>query len=79
MDADRVPVMSRFYPYFRDYGFTNKPMQKKWKVVELSNEYMQVLILPKIAGEGVHTNARNLDALQVIACVLLIVESPAKR
>jgi len=26
--------MSRFYPYFRYDGFTDKPIQKKWKVVE---------------------------------------------
>ena len=50
-DADPVPVMSRFYPYFRYDGFTNKPVQKKWKVVELSNEYVQVLILPEIGGK----------------------------
>ncbi len=50
-DADPVPTMSRFYPYFRYDGFTNKPVQKKWKVVELSNEYVQVLILPEIGGK----------------------------
>ncbi len=50
-DANPVPVMSRFYPYFRYDGFTNKPVQKKWKVVELSNEYVQVLILPEIGGK----------------------------
>ena len=48
---DPVPAMSRFYPYFRYDGFTDKPIQKKWKVVELSNEYLQILILPEIGGK----------------------------
>ena len=50
-DPDPVPNMSRFYPYFRYDGFTDKPIQKKWKVVELSNDYLQVLILPEIGGK----------------------------
>jgi len=50
-DPDPVPAMSRFYPYFRYDGFTDKPIQKKWKVVELSNEYLQILILPEIGGK----------------------------
>src|SRR5436190_17555452 len=50
-DPDPVPTMSRFYPYFRYDGFTDQPVKKKWKVVELSNEYLQVLILPEIGGK----------------------------
>ena len=50
-DPDPVPAMSRFYPYFRYDGFTDKPVQKKWKVVELSNDYLQILILPEIGGK----------------------------
>ena len=50
-DPDPVPNMSRFYPYFRYDGFTDKPIQKKWKVVELSNDYVQLLILPEIGGK----------------------------
>jgi len=50
-DPDPVPAMSRFYPYFRYDGFTDKPIPKKWKVVELSNDYLQVLILPEIGGK----------------------------
>ena len=50
-DPDPVPAMSRFYPYFRYDGFTDKPIQKKWKVVELSNDYLQILILPEIGGK----------------------------
>ena len=50
-DPDPVPAMSRFYPYFRYDGFTDTPTQKKWRVVELSNKYLQVLILPEIGGK----------------------------
>ena len=50
-DPDPAPVMSRFYPYFRYDGFTDKPVRKNWKVVELSNEYVQILILPEIGGK----------------------------
>jgi tetratricopeptide (TPR) repeat protein len=50
-DPDPVPTMSRFYPYFRYDGFTDVPIQKKWKVVELSNDYLRLLILPEIGGK----------------------------
>jgi len=40
--------MSKFYPYFRYDGFADSPVEKKWKVVELSNDYLQLLILPEI-------------------------------
>jgi len=50
-DPDPVPTMSKFYPYFRYDGFTDSPVEKKWKVVELSNDYLQVLILPEIGGK----------------------------
>jgi tetratricopeptide (TPR) repeat protein len=50
-DPDPVPAMTRFYPYFRFDGFTDQPVQKKWKVVELSNAYLQILILPEIGGK----------------------------
>jgi tetratricopeptide (TPR) repeat protein len=51
LDADPVPAMSKFYPYFRYDGFTDQPVQKTWKVVELSNDYLQILILPEIGGK----------------------------
>ena len=50
-DPNPVPTMSAIYPYFRYDGFTDKPVQKKWKVVELSNDYIRVLILPQIGGK----------------------------
>ena len=50
-DPDPLPAMSRYYPYFRYDGFTDQSVQKKWKVVELSNDYIQLLILPEIGGK----------------------------
>ena len=50
-DPDPVASMTRFYPYFRFDGFSAKPVSKEWKVVELSNDYLQILILPEIGGK----------------------------
>src|SRR6202012_834215 len=50
-DPDPIPTMTKFYPYFRYDGFTQTSIQKKWKVVELSNDYLQVLILAEIGGK----------------------------
>lgn len=45
-DAD-----AKIYPYFRYDGFTSKPEQKEWKVVEMENEFIKVDILPEIGGK----------------------------
>jgi tetratricopeptide (TPR) repeat protein len=50
-DADPVPAITKFYPYFRYDGFSGQPIQKSWKVVELSNDYLRLLILPEIGGK----------------------------
>ncbi|MBS1574791.1 MAG: DUF5107 domain-containing protein, partial [Bacteroidetes bacterium] len=50
-DPDPVPDFSKIYPYFRFDGFTDKPAQKEWKVVELENDYIKVMILPEIGGK----------------------------
>lgn len=42
---------SLFYPYFRYDGFTDTPVQKEWKVVELDNDFIKVIILPQIGGK----------------------------
>jgi tetratricopeptide (TPR) repeat protein len=46
-----LPTMSSVYPYFRYDGFTQTPVPKKWKVVELSNAYLKLQILPEISGK----------------------------
>ncbi len=50
-DPNPVPVVGRIYPYFRFDGFTDKAEQHEWKVVELENAYIRVLILPEIGGK----------------------------
>jgi tetratricopeptide (TPR) repeat protein len=51
-DPDPIPKPdSKIYPYFRFDGFTDKPIQKEWKVVELENDYIKITILPEIGGK----------------------------
>ena len=50
-DPSPIPVLSSLYPYFRYEGYTDKPVQQSWKVVELENDYIKVMILPEIGGK----------------------------
>jgi Tfp pilus assembly protein PilF len=50
-DPNPIPLLSPVYPYFRYDGFTDKAEQKKWKIVELQNDYIKVLITPEIGGK----------------------------
>ena len=50
-DPNPMPLLSPVYPYFRYDGFTDKPEQKQWKIVELQNDYIKVLITPEIGGK----------------------------
>lgn len=50
-DPNPMPLLSPVYPYFRYDGFTDKPVQKEWKIVELANDYIRVLITPEIGGK----------------------------
>ena len=41
-DPDPIPKPdTKTYPYFRFDGFTDKPVQKEWKVIELENDYIK--------------------------------------
>ena len=42
---------SLFYPYFRYDGFTDHAIQKEWKVVELENDFIKLIILPQVGGK----------------------------
>ena len=42
---------TKIYPYFRFDGFTNQPVNRKWKVVELENDFIKVQIMPQIGGK----------------------------
>jgi len=50
-DPNPIPVSTPLYPYYRFDGFTNTPVQQSWKVVELENEYIKVMILPEVGGK----------------------------
>lgn len=50
-EPNPVPMLTPVYPYFRFDGFTDKSVQKEWKVVELENDYIKVIILPEIGGK----------------------------
>ncbi len=51
-DPDPNPApASPFYPYFRYDGFTNTPGKKEWKVVELENDFIKVIIMPQVGGK----------------------------
>lgn len=52
--SDANPVANpaaSIYPYFRYDGFTDKPVQKEWKVVELENDYIRLQVLPQVGGK----------------------------
>ncbi|MGI8950999.1 MAG: DUF5107 domain-containing protein [Chitinophagaceae bacterium] len=50
-DPNPIPLLTQVYPYFRYDGFSTKGINKKWKVVELSNDYITLIILPEIGGK----------------------------
>lgn len=50
-DPDPIARMGTIYPYYRFDGYTNKGVDKEWKVVELENDFIKVMILPEIGGK----------------------------
>lgn len=50
-DPNPIPVIGRIYPYFRFDGFTDVPVKRMWKVVDLENQWIRVSILPEIGGK----------------------------
>ncbi|WP_428329421.1 DUF5107 domain-containing protein [Mucilaginibacter sp.] len=50
-DPNPIPSFSNIYPYFRYDGFTDKPVKKEWKVIELENDYLKLTITPEIGGK----------------------------
>jgi hypothetical protein len=50
-DPNPIPQVGRIYPYFRFEGYTDKPVDREWTVVELENDYLRVMILPEIGGK----------------------------
>ncbi|HEY9489840.1 MAG TPA: DUF5107 domain-containing protein, partial [Chryseosolibacter sp.] len=50
-DPNPVAQMGKFYPYYRFDGYTNTPVQKEWKIVELENDFIKLMVLPEIGGK----------------------------
>lgn len=50
-DPDPIVRVGGIYPYFRFDGYTDKPINKEWKVVELENEFIRIIVLPEIGGK----------------------------
>ncbi len=50
-DPDPVPEVNRIYPYFYFNGYTNRKVIKKWKMVILENDYIQIYVCPEIGGK----------------------------
>ncbi len=50
-DPNPIATKSLVYPYFRFDGFTDKPINKEWKTVELENQFIKVLIMPEVGGK----------------------------
>src|SRR5260221_14000388 len=50
-DPDPIARLGPIYPYYRFDGYTDTPINKEWKVVELENEFIRVMILPEIGGK----------------------------
>ena len=49
--ASPVEAYPNMYPYYRFDGYTNEAVPKNWKVVELENQFIKVLIFPEIGGK----------------------------
>lgn len=50
-DPDPIADVGKFYPYYRFDGYTNTPSQKEWKIVELENDFIKIMVLPEIGGK----------------------------
>jgi tetratricopeptide (TPR) repeat protein len=56
-DPNPLPAMAinrkvaPFYPYSMIDGYTNKAVNKKWKVIKLENRFITVTILPEVGGK----------------------------
>ena len=51
-DPDPIARPGAIYPYYRFDGYTNKPVNKEWKVVELENEFIPELRMALASYHG---------------------------
>ena len=50
-DPNPVARTGKVYPYFRFDGYTTKGINRGWKIVELENEWIKVMIAPEMGGK----------------------------
>ncbi|MDD4645025.1 MAG: DUF5107 domain-containing protein [Bacteroidales bacterium] len=50
-DPNPVARTGKIYPYFRFDGYTTQGINRDWKIVELENEWIRVLIAPEMGGK----------------------------
>jgi len=50
-DPDPIARMGSIYPYYRYDGYTDKPVNKEWTVVELENDFIRLMVMPEIGGK----------------------------
>lgn len=54
-DPNPNPILTernfKIYPYFSFDGFSQTAEMKKWKVIKLENDYIEVYILPEVGGK----------------------------
>ena len=50
-DPDPIPVFGKIYPYFRFDGYTTRSIKKKYKIINLENDYLKIKIFPEIGGK----------------------------
>lgn len=53
-DPDPLPILTRntkIYPYHRFDGYSLKGEQQDWTTVKLSNDYVEVYVLPEVGGK----------------------------
>jgi tetratricopeptide (TPR) repeat protein len=50
-DPNPIATVGRVYPYFRFDGYTDTPVDKRWTVIELENQYIRLTVMPEIGGK----------------------------
>jgi Tfp pilus assembly protein PilF len=53
-DPDPTPILEsdpKIYPYHKFHGYSHTMISKKWKVVKLENDYIEVYVLPEVGGK----------------------------
>ncbi|MBT3750960.1 MAG: DUF5107 domain-containing protein, partial [Bacteroidetes bacterium] len=50
-DPNPIAKPGIIYPYYRFDGYTHIAIDKDWKIIEMENEWIKVLIAPEIGGK----------------------------